>query len=322
MALLMVACDNPSELPPITGTTNSKYILPEYTFADGTTEGVLYSFTAEKAVLANEVEVSVQLFERNLTNFKSDKDLIIPLKVDPASTAQLDEQFTFENGKPEIMVPKGSNIGTVKLLIKGEVNDKKNHIVLIPDTALMKTLKPERYPKISINIAGPEMERIVGKWQMDKLVTNKAYMDEFWWGGATFEEPAFPVENKADQITITMDKLMTSFVSSFKNYFPAEAKILNAAPKVYNRGKIEVLELEIDGVNRTFTEGKQSEDNKALVGFKINENNNNELTVYVYDYVSDSFAPEFKDFEMYYPTKPQATDSGMYLEFTMKRVQE
>jgi len=175
--------------------------------------------------------------------------------------------------------------------------------------------------------AAPSFE---GTWKMKELFTTAAYMTEENYGMITFGE-AFPAFEAEDEITFKDGKIIPNLKSNLKNFFIGEAtyEVIDPAyelhPKSIAGYSVTLTELKVKGVNRNFDANSKSEDDEAYIGVRLVEDEDADepgiyyLEVYLFDYKSTSFAPEWNDYMMYTDEKPQAAYSGMPIFFSMEK---
>ena len=172
--------------------------------------------------------------------------------------------------------------------------------------------------------AAPAFE---GTWKMKELVTTKESMNEYWGGMVTYND-TYPAFNAEDEITFKDGKLTPNLKSNLKNYFIGEAtyEVVDDAYSFHPTGMevVTVQVLKVKGVNRNFDANNKSEDDEALVGIRLVEDEDADvpgvyfLEVYIMDYKATSFALEMPDY-MYNEEKPVANMSGMPIIFTMTK---
>ena len=115
----------------------------------------------------------------------------------------------------------------------------------------------------------------------------------------------YPELNTEDEITIADGKLIPNLKSRLKNYFIGEATYEEAGTYSLRTGMFgataELTLLKVKGVNRNFDPNSISEDDEALIGIRMVEDIDADepgiyfLEIYIIDYKSTSFAPEFAD---------------------------
>lgn len=325
--ITVTAKDNYDEAKTITLTLGnitgfSQGNIPMATINLGKKDLIMYSFTKRTALMSGGVSVSFDLY--NSTDgsaYVAEEEISIPIVVDQTeSTAVLGEQFSFD-GKAEVIIPIGKSSGNVKLKYIAPVVQDKDIVVLKANLDDKKGFVKGQYIDCKISILGDYADKIIGDWVMNELVTDKKNMDANWGGSATFTtESGFPEFNAEDKLSIGDDGLTTDFKSTFKNYFGEQSEITIGEEMELRKGlfeKITLQLLELTNINRYFSPSETSEDDTALIGVQVTEEGL--LDVYILDYYSKSFAPEFINFGMYGEVKPVATMSGVFLNFTMKK---
>lgn len=166
-----------------------------------------------------------------------------------------------------------------------------------------------------------------GTWKIKSFEQTAATMQSDCWWDMITNWTGFPEKNEADRITFTADgKIQTNLSSTLKNYFQAESnyKVTNMAVDIHLGLSIANVAnptiLELDNVNRYFSDKETSEDKVAYLGVMPNADDDELLDVFIIDYDTHSFAyPDFEEWMMYNEAKPTATGSGMYILFTMER---
>lgn len=177
--------------------------------------------------------------------------------------------------------------------------------------------------------AASETPSFEGTWKMKKLIADKEAMDNAWWGSATFGD-AYPSFDANDEITFQNGRIVPNFQSTLKNFFIGEATYEIVENNYQLRigmfdESVALTLLKVKGVNRFFDADKKSEDDEAFIGVRMVEDEDADeagiydLEIYLIDYNSTSFAPEFNDFYIYNNEKPTATVSGSYINFLMSK---
>lgn len=325
--ITVTAKDNYDEAKTITLTLSNvpgftQGNTPMTTINLGKKDKIMYSFTKRTALMSGGATVSFDLYNSaDGSAYITEEEISIPIVVDESeSTAILGEQFSFD-GNAEVVIPIGKSSGEVKLKHIAPVVQDKDVVVLKADLENTKGFVKGQYVDCKITILGSYADKIIGNWVMDELVTDKEEMDATWGGGVTFTaESGFPVFNSEDKLSIGDDGLTTSFKSAFKNYFGEQSDVTIGEEIELRKGmfeKITLQLLELNNINRFFSSSEKSEDDIALIGVQVTEEGL--LDVYIIDYYSKSFAPEFIAFSMYGDVKPIATVSGVFLNFKMKK---
>jgi hypothetical protein len=157
-----------------------------------------------------------------------------------------------------------------------------------------------------------------GTWIPDSLVTDAAYMEEYWKDAcASYED--VPVFYNWDKMTFDMGSLMflPDFSSNFSYFFTGDSDL--------KKGKVIELELAdgskeniqtfiLDNTNRYFTKKDKSEDKESHIGLRLIESEDQQLLdLYILDHTSRFFMPELEATGKYAPEKPVAASPGLYL---------
>lgn len=177
--------------------------------------------------------------------------------------------------------------------------------------------------------AAAEAPAFEGTWIMKKLISTRESMNEYWGGMVTFND-AFPSFDGSDKLTFKDGKLIPDLKSALKNYFIGEAtyELVDQTCELHVMGVMQTITLQlikVKGVNRNFDANSKSDDDEALLGLRLVEDEDADeagvysLEVYILDYEATSFAAEWVNFQMYADEKPVATLSGMPVFFSMVR---
>ena len=281
------------------------------------------SFERSSLGLTGSSEVKVSVYDENVNSKTLENDATLSILVDAASTAVENTHFTLST--KEVTIPAGSSSATFTVALKGdEAVAEHDEFTLVLDPGAKFSIG--NYDELEISIWGSAWAKLDGNWVMNEIVTDAEYLIEAMYGMVTCE--GLPEYNAADQITfdVSAGKAVSSFASTYKNYFLGESNIVKYGSYLLRTGMggagVDLLLIEFDNINRYFHETQKSEDDKALVGFRIytDEATGAELLdMYVVDYVSKSFMPELEEYMMYDDVKPVATLTGMYLNATFKR---
>ena len=303
--------------------------LGQYSSVQYNMSGVIgyITFRNNSAIMTSTANIAVDLYDDLGSLKNAEKATFIAVEVDETkSTAKEGVHFEFE-GEAGATIDQGKNSGVVSLnLLKQEEGCD----------ALVLNLKPDAqfgegtYISITIDIAGSAWDKLVGKWTMNEIVTDPQSFIEIWGEYMEFTFDGFPEFNANDTFTIDTDngKFIPDFQSAFKNYFIGESDMTNAGEYFLRTGMwgegITLQLLNLDNINRYFTEGDLSEDKEALVGVQIikDENGNELLDMYIIDYIPHSFLKELDDgWTLDRENKPSAATSGCYLNVTFKRAE-
>ena len=214
-------------------------------------------------------------------------------------------------------------------------------IALAATTASAQGIKIVKTDGSTIDIPAAELSRIEaydapaeapfyeGEWQMNAFVTTAEGINEVW-GNILTNGEAYPEFNAADKLTFADGKLTPALQSRLKNYFIGEATYEEAGTFTLHIDFLTTAELtllKVNGVNRNFDAASVSDDKEAYIGVRLLEDEDAEeagtylLDVYLIDFKSTSFFPEFVDFFIYDDEKPVASSSGTFINFTMKKAE-
>lgn len=334
------------------GWTGGKYTASTFTLADKL--GAV-SFSSNRAGMTNKVTLTVGVYDTEGNSLRLEKgDKIAVVVNTDESTAVEGTHFSFA-GEKEVSIAAGENSGTITLNMIGDAPvEDADTLVLELDPGAKYDRGTNR--KVTITILGAEWNRLDGEWKIDTFYNDSTYMFDQWgWGGdlTKFELlPEYDMDddgvldvNVNDKIVFDMSSLTFTpyFESTLKNYFVGVSNISPAEsynvchgsghgcwdPDRINKGYLETPTMWFDNTNRYFSATEQSDDKVSLVGYGLgkDENDNDLLYIYIIDYTSKSFIPEWLTSEnyswIYLQTKPTACDmSGVHLSARFKRVTE
>ncbi len=293
-----------------------------------------YSFEESRATVEGEKTLTLSILDSNAREAKLTEDAVVTFSAVEGTKTTAVEGTDYELSAKTVTIAAGESKATVTVKVIGAITEANNSLRLqaeVANTANQTFAAGDnRYVTLTLSANAAEEATLSGTWQMHQLVTDKDAMDAVWYGSATYGD-AYPAFNAEDKITFTQRTLEPALQSTFKNFFTGKAFLENAGTYTLRTGvgaKVELNVLKVTGVNRNFDANSQSESNVAYVGYRIfNDADSNEelLDVYLIDYQSTSFATELADFGMYAPDGDYpyvAYMSGMYINFTMKRVAE
>ncbi len=295
-------------------------------------EQIGYSFTQKAYLLGESTEVTVELRNKQGQTIVADEDIPVTLLVDEATTAV--EGINFEVVSKTAKVEKGSYkcMFVLKSIVAPAAEAEDGDAIEEPGNTIVLGLQFENtnkytfqggaYPKATVSILGSMVSDLYGTWVMNELRTDKDYMENMW----GLDYTGFPAFEAADKFIFEDGVLKTELVSDLKNYFQPESEFVFAGENTVVRPvdsfqPITLQQIELKNVNRYFSATETSEDKVALLGMRniTDENGETLLDVYLFDYISHSFALDLIDYGMYEETKPVAWMSGMYINFTLKK---
>ena len=180
--------------------------------------------------------------------------------------------------------------------------------------------------EMEIDLLDGTWSRLDGTWRADSLVTDAAYMEEYWKDAAS-DYSLVPEFDSEDNITVDLKNcsLDPRFSSSFRYYFTDLA--------LMRKGGIVDLELPdgstapiqtflVDNTNRFFSRSKKSDDKESYIGLRLISGETEDkplLDMYVLDHTSKSFMPELEAAGKYSPEKPVAASPGLYLNLVFSK---
>ena len=113
----------------------------------------MYTFKPVIYRLLSEIDIRIEVEGENSgSSFRATTDIVLPIEIDPSSTAILNEDFELENGITSVTIPKGSYYTRFKIKIKEGAEDYtgKNAILKLgtPVDNSNSTIRAHLYPII------------------------------------------------------------------------------------------------------------------------------------------------------------------------------
>ena len=289
------------------------------------------TFQSRYGILKGSLDITVQSFDAAGSSLVFENAGTIGIEVVPESTTAVEgTHFEFDGGTREVAIDAGEDSGvfTINLLKYEEGADKLT--LRITKTSQFSL---GQYDEMEITLSGPDWDNISGKWTMNEIVTDEESFKNDIGQWMTITLDGFPQLNTADAITIDTQtgKFTPDMQSEFKNYFIGKSNMTRG--EEYNLRvsndiiipPVRLQLLELDNVNRYFTEGNVSVNKTALVGVQIilDENGEELLDMYIIDYEPHSFLKELIDAYYIDPsgTPPVAATTGAFINMTFKRAE-
>ena len=296
------------------------------------------SFSKSKSIMTDNTEVGISVFNDKGHEQKVSVDTEFEVKVNTEkSTAVEGTHFKFTNGK-SVKVEKGKSSAAVKIELIGEDADAEHNLLVLE---LVESQKYAFGDKIStkVEISGPSWKVFGGKWVIKEIVDKE---EDFYQNGETAETMAgYPKFNKDDSFTIDFNSgtFTPDFKSSLKNYFIGESKFTTCGqPKWYGDKKNFNIKfgiyrsfmanvIELDNVNRYFSETETSESKLAYLGLALDSEDSNLLHVLVVDHEARTFLKNtlswWGDYNTLYNNgeRPTANQSFVGFEVTFTKAQ-
>lgn len=257
------------------------------------------SFSMSKSIMTDNIEVGISVFNDKGHEQKVSVDTEFEVKVNTEkSTAVEGTHFKFTNGK-SVKVEKGKSSAAVKIEFIGEDADAEHNLLVLE---LVESQKYAFGDKIStkVEISGPTWKVFGGKWVIKEIVDKE---EDFYLNGETAETMAgYPKLNKEDSFTIDFNSgtFTPDFKSSLKNYFIGESKFTTCGQpwrkentdyniKLGMTRSFMAYVIELDNVNRYFSETETSESKLAFLGLALDSEDSNLLHVLVVDHEARTF---------------------------------
>ena len=281
------------------------------------------SFEKSSLGLTGSAEVVVSVFDGNGNPLTLENDAEFTIAVADESTAQETTHFTLSS--KTVTIPAGSKSASFTVSMVGdEAVTDHDQIVLTLDPGAKFSIGD--YGEMTIGVWGSAWAKLNGKWVMNEIVTTADVLDGSWYGSCTYV--GLPEFNAADAITfdVAEGKAVPEFSSTYKNYFLGESNIVKESNYFLRTDMggagVDLLLIEFDNINRYFHATEKSDDTKALIGFRVIEDEETKeelLDMYIVDHTSKSFMSELNDFSMYGTEKPVAAMTGCFLNATFKK---
>lgn len=322
------------------GWTGGKYTTSTFTLADKL--GAV-SFSNNRAGMTNKVTLTVGVYDTKGNSLRLEKgDKIAVVVNTEESTAIEGTHFSFADGK-EVSIAAGENSGTITLNMIGETPvEGADTLVLELDPGVK--YDPGTNRKVTITILGAEWNRLNGEWKIEKMYTDRQHMETYWSTMLTGYEylPEYHIYNENGEVTgminendkIVFDMeamtLTPYFESAFKNYFIGVSNITpdEDIRMQFNGGygahyvpdwwfdPVYASTMWLDNTNRYFSATEQSIDDKVSMlayGLRTDDEGNDIIHIYVIDYTTKSFFPEFF-YHLFPPTDLGVDEEGNPIE--------
>lgn len=286
------------------------------------------TFSSKKAVMTDELTLPINLYNAEGSVCRVEAATEIEVSVNSEkSTAVEGTNFKFSNGA-KATVEAGQSSGNLTLEMVGDLDEDHNTIVL--DLKSGAKFGEGQYTQITVQIAGQTWKLLSGKWVIKEIVdTKQNFIDNM---GETEEGMAgFPEFNKDDSFTLNFEtgEFIPDFKSTLKNYFVGNSNFTSfGEPKWYGENKAYNIRLdfsrsymakviELDNVNRYFSETATSESKLAYVGLYLEDDGT--LRMFIIDHESRSFllttAESWSGFDNVYNFTERPTANMSYVGF-------
>lgn len=301
------------------GYVAGKYTTSGYTLQD---KIAYFSFSESYIMTTDAVDIEFTAKDRygRLISLASDAEISINVDKEK-STAEEGVDFAFSDGS-SLMIPAGKNSGSFGLkMLNPNPQNGKDKIVL--NFGINEKYSSGEIAEIEISLLDTLWRHLDGKWVIDTLVTDSAYMEKYWNGVCTgFDK--LPVFNSDDNISIDVQGMFisSSFISAFDDYFSIISNIRKGPGLTLDLGDGTSADLQtflLDNINRYFSPYEKSEDEEAYIGLRFLSESADSLDMYIIDYESRSFMPELQSLGKYAPEKPVAAAPGLFLNLRFKK---
>lgn len=296
------------------GFEAGKYTHSEYILHD---KFAFVSFASKHRSMIDSTNVLFSLKDKsgNAKTFNKDIDILMNVDIEK-STALEGVDFIFSDST-WFTIPAGETEGVLKIeSLHQQPVEGKDKIVL--NMSFADEFGEGEIGEMEISLLDSKWKMLDGTWIPDSLVTDAAYMEEYWKDAcASYED--VPVFYNWDKMTFDMGNLMflPDFSSNYSYFFTGDSEL--------KKGKVIELELAdgskeniqtfvLDNTNRYFTKKDKSEDKESHIGLRLIESEDQQLLdLYILDHTSRFFMPELEATGKYAPEKPVAASPGLYL---------
>ena len=302
------------------GIGSGRYLTSEFTIQD---KLAYFSFPASYSMVADSLDIEFNAVDRKGKAKVLGKEATVTLSVDTErSTAVEGEDFVFADSSYYV-ISQGKGAGKLKLKsLRPRAMEGRDKVVL--NLGFSEKYGAGAEGQLEINLLDTLWNTLNGEWKIDTLVTDAAYMSQYWGETCTGFE-LMPEYNKSDAVEFDLKagQFKPGFRSGFKNYFLGKSVMKKAGSLDLDLGNGETASLQtflLDNTNRDFSAGSKSEDKESYIGLRILEGEEKDtLDFYVIDYQSTSFMPELATDGKYAPEKPVAASPGLFLNLTFTK---
>ena len=253
------------------GIGNGKYMTSEFTIQD---KLAYFSFPASYSMVADSRDIEFNALDRKGKAKVLGKEATVTLSVDTErSTAVEGEDFVFADSSYYI-ISQGKGAGKLKLKsLRPRAMEGRDKVVL--NLGFDEKYGAGAECQIEIDLLDTLWSTLNGEWKIDTLVTDAAYMSQYWGETCTGFE-LIPEYNKSDAVDFDLNagSFNPKFRSGFKNYFLGKSVMKKAGSLDLDLGNGETASLQtflIDNTNRDFSEETKSEDKESYIGLRILE---------------------------------------------------
>lgn len=302
------------------GFEAGKYLTSGYTLQD---KFAYVSFSKAYTMTADSTDLGFQLTKKSGNTTLCSKDVDVFMSVNKEkSTAEEGVDFEFSDSS-YFTIRAGETDGVLEIKsLKPVVEPGRDRIVI--SLSVGEKFGEGQIHEMEISLLDGIWSALDGAWQVDSLVTDSLYMEDFW-KEACSGYKNMPELNNRDNFEFNIQEctLTPSLRSDFKNYFTDTA----------NMRKGDIIDLElvdgtyapvqtflIDNTNRYFSKAEKSEDKESYIGLRFipgEAEDENLVDMYLIDHTSRSFMPELEATGKYSPEKPSAASPGLYLNLIL-----
>ena len=304
------------------GFEAGKYTHSEYKLQD---KLAFLSYTASHRSVIDSIDVAFSLNDKAGHRKSFDYDIEVTMSVDrEKSTAVEGTDFIFSDST-RFVIPAGETEGMLEIKsLNRKPEEGKDRIVL--NLSYPDEFGEGKTGQMEISLLDEKWKALEGSWVPDSLVTDAAYMQEYWNDACTGYED-IPELYDWDKMVFDMESLMfmPDFSSKYSYYFTGDSYL--------RKGKMVELELEdgskemiqtfvIDHTNRYFVKKNMSDDTESHIGLRVAEGETEgqqQLDLYILDHTSRLFMPELEATGKYGPEKPVAASPGLYLHLIFNK---
>lgn len=301
------------------GFEGGKYLTSEYTLHD---KYAYVTFAGGYSMLADSTDVSFSLTDRK-GKVKTIKDSVeIRLSVNrEKSTATEGSDFVFSDSTRYVIREGGSDGALEIKSLNPSPAEGMDKIVL--NMEFGEDYGAGEIMEMEISLLDLGWNVLDGKWTMDSLVTDAAFMEDFWKDTCT-GYGLLPEFNERDVIGFDLGKalLEPELRSMFRNYFIGDSGMRKGPVigiELSDGQMVNMQTFAADNTNRYFSMDEESEDKVSLIGMRLIPDGEEQLLdMYLIDHTSRSFMPELESSGKYNTEKPAAASPGLYINMILR----
>lgn len=298
------------------GYEAGKYTHSEYKLQD---KMAFVSYTARHRSVIDSIDVAFSLNDKAGKMKALGYDVEVTMNVNrEKSTAIEGTDFIFSDST-RFIIPAGETKGVLEIKsLNKQPEEGKDKIVL--NLSYSDRFGEGMIGEMEISLLDEKWKALEGTWMPDSLVTDAAYMQEYWKDACTSYEDV-PGYYNWDTMAFDMESLMflPDFSSHYSYFFIGDSNLIKGKTmelELVDGSKEMIQTFIIDKTNRYFTQKNRSEDTESYIGLRLIDGETDGqqmLDLYILDHTSRFFMPELEATGKYAPEKPVAASPGLYL---------